>query len=171
MNMYAEFLRMECEYMNFMSIANILGFMAGGAIPADKDMNSAEIWGVTLAGFGIVFAALVILVFVIFLFGKIFDTINQNKKNKEAAKAAAQTPKAAPAAAKPAPAPAAAPAPVAVSDEEDEIVAAIMAAVAMMSAADGKSYKIRSIKPAGTARLDGRAAWAMDGRRQNVMPF
>ncbi len=156
--------------MNFMSIANILGFMAGGAIPADKDMNSAEIWGVTLAGFGIVFAALVILVFVIFLFGKIFDAINQSKKNKEAAQAAQNAPKTAPAAAKPAPAPAAAPAVSAASDD-DEVIAAIMAAVAMMSAADGKAYKVRSIKPAAASRLDGRAAWAMDGRRQNVMPF
>ncbi len=169
MNVYAEFLRMECEYMNFMSISNMLGFMAGGAIPADAKMNNAEIWGVTLAGFGIVFAGLVILVFVIMLFGKIFDAINQSKKNKEAAKAAATAPKAAPVAPKaPAPAPAA---PVIAADDDAEVVAAIMAAVAMMSEADGKAYKVRSIKPAGTARLDGRAAWAMDGRRQNVMPF
>ncbi len=155
--------------MNFMSIANMLDCMAGGAIPGDKLMNASEIWGVTLAGFGIVFAALVILVFVIFLFGKIFDAINQNKKTKEASKAAQNAPKAAPAKAAPA-APAKA-APAASTSDEDEVIAAIMAAVAMMSAADGKAYKVRSIKPAAASRLDGRAAWAMDGRRQNVMPF
>ncbi len=153
--------------MNFMSITNVLGPMADGAIPGDKHMNSAEIWGVTLAGFGIVFAALVILVFVIFLFGRIFEAMHQKKKNKESAQAATQAPKSAPAV-KAVPVPKATP--PAASSDEDEVVAAIMAAIAMMSAADGKTYKIRSIKPAA-GRLEGRAAWAMDGRRQNVMPF
>lgn len=158
--------------MNYMSIANMLGRMAGGAIPADKHMNSSEIWGVTLAGFGIVFAALILLVFIIFLFGKIFDAINQKKKDKEAANAATQAPKttAVAKAAASAPTPKAA-APIADTSDEDEVIAAITAAIAMMSAADGKNYKIRSVKPAASNRLGGRTAWAMDGRRQNVMPF
>ncbi len=157
--------------MNFMSITNGLGRLAGGSIPGGDLLDASQIWGVTLAGIGIVFACLVLLVFVIFLFGKIFDTINKKQAAKQAAKVAKEAPKAAPApkAAAPAPKPAA-PAASAASDD-DEVIAVISAVIAAMSAADGKTYKVRSVKPAASTGFGGRTAWAMDGRRQNVMPF
>lgn len=155
--------------MNFMSFVNGPLRMAGGSIPGKDLLDAAEIIGVTIAGLGIVFAGLILLVLVIWLFGKIFDSINQSKKAKEAAAAAKSAPKAsAPKApAKPAPAPA----PAVPAEDEDEVIAVISAVIAAMSAADGTVYKVRSVKPAGSNSLGGRTAWAMDGRRQNVMPF
>lgn len=144
-------------------------FLAGGSIDAGKQpLDTSEIWGVTLAGIGIVFAGLILLVLVILIFGKIFDTINQRKTNKESAAAAQKAPKAPAPKAVPA-AKAAAAAPPASGGDEDEIVAVISAVIAAMSEADGKAYRIRSVKPA--AGSPGRSAWAMDGRRQNTMPF
>ncbi len=155
--------------MNFMSITNGLGRLAGGSIPGGDHLDASQIWGVTLAGIGIVFACLVLLVFVIFLFGKIFEAINKKLAAKQAAKVAKEAPKAAPKPAAPAPK-AAAPAAPAASDD-DEVIAVISAVIAAMSAADGKTYKVRSVKPAASTGIGGRTAWAMDGRRHNVMPF
>lgn len=155
--------------MNIQFLPGSLAMLAGGSIDGDKrPLDGGEIAGVTLAGLGIVFACLVILVLVIFMFGKIFDAINRKKKNKEAAAAALKAPKA------PAPKPAApkvpalkAAPPKTADGDEDEVVAVISAVIAAMSAADGKKYKIHSVKPV----TGSRAAWAMDGRRQNTMPF
>ena len=170
-DLYAEFSRTECAYMNDMLFPNMLLPMAGGSIPGPDELTQSQMWGVTLAGVGIVFACLVLLVFVIWAFGKIFDSINQSKKAKEAAAAAKSAPKAAAPKAPAKPAPAPAPAPAAPAEDEDEVIAVISAVIAAMSAEDGKVYKVRSVKPAGTSGFGGRAAWAMDGRRQNVMPF
>ncbi len=152
--------------MNYQSAIRML---AGGSIPGQDLLNGAQITGVTIAGLGIVFAGLVILVFVIFLFGKLFDSLNKKTAEKQAAAMAKSAPKTAPAPKAAAPAPKAAPA-VQASDD-DEVVAVISAVVAAMGAADGKTYKVRSVKPAASASLSGRAAWGMDGRRNNVMPF
>lgn len=163
--------------MNLFVQAHRLIMLAGGSIPGDKrPLDDAEKWGVTLAGIGIVLAALVILVFVIFLFGKLFDAINAASSKKAARNAAAKAPKAAPAPAKQtapapkAPVPAPAPAPAAAAEDDDEVIAVISAVVAMMSEADGTVYKVKSVKPASTG-FSGRTAWAMDGRRNNVSPF
>ncbi len=157
--------------MNFQSAVNNIKMLAGGAIPGEDLLNPSQIWGVTIAGIGIVFACLVLLVFVIFLFGKIFESINKAQAAKQAAVVAKNAPKTA---SKPAAAPTPKPqaAPVAVTnDDDDEVIAVISAVVAAMSAADGTTYKVRSVKPAASNSLGGRTAWAMDGRRSNIMPF
>lgn len=154
--------------MNFQSAVNNIKMLAGGAIPGEDLLNPSQIWGVTLAGLGIVFAGLVLLVFVIFLFGKIFESINKAQAAKQAAVVAKNAPKTAP---KPAAAPAPKPQAAPVAADDDEVIAVISAVVAAMSAADGKTYKVRSVKPAASNSLGGRTAWAMDGRRNNVMPF
>ena len=85
--------------MNFMLQAHDLMMLAGGSIPGDKrPLSPDEQWGVTLAGIGIVLAALLLLVLVIFLFGKIFEGINavNQQKAKKAAAAKAPKPTAAP---------------------------------------------------------------------------
>lgn len=179
MNMYAEILRLESENMNLMFLANNLLLLAGGSIDGDKrPLDPSEQWGVTLAGIGIVLAALALLVIVIFLFGKLFDFINSDKKKVQSAAVSARAPRPAP----PTPAPAnppqqpdstpvpAAPVASAVVEDDDEVIAVISAVVAMMSEADGTVYKVKSVKPAGNG-FGGRSAWAMDGRRQNVSPF
>ncbi len=153
--------------MNFQSAVNNIQMLAGGSIPGEDLLSRAQIVGVTLAGLGIVFACLVLLVFVIFLFGKIFENINRKQAEKQAAAVAKNAPKTAPKPAAPAPAPVAAPA----AEDDDEVIAVISAVIAAMSAADGTTYKVRSVKPAASGKLGARTAWGMDGRRNNVMPF
>jgi Na+-transporting methylmalonyl-CoA/oxaloacetate decarboxylase gamma subunit len=159
--------------MNLMLRAHNLIMLAGGSIPGDKrPLDDAEKWGVTLAGLGIVLSALFLLVIIIFLFGKLFDRINATNQQKAKQAAADKAPKAKPAPVKaPAPAPKApAPAPVVPDTDDDEVIAVISAVVAMMSEADGTTYKVKSVKPVQTG-FNGRTAWAMDGRRNNVSPF
>ena len=162
--------------MDTMLKAHSLLLMAGGSISGDqKPLTNDQRWGVTLAGIGIVLAALALLVLVIFCFGKIFDGINAAEKAKADRKAAEKAPKPAAVQAKalaPAPAPAApaaSPAPAPPAEDEDEVIAVISAVVAMMSEADGTTYRVKSVRPA--SGFSGRSAWAMDGRRNNVSPF
>ena len=160
--------------MDLMLRANYLMTLSGGSIDGNKkplDVN--EYLGVTFAGIGIVIAALAILVVIIFLFGKAFDGIDGAKQRKETKAAADKAPKMtkAPApvkAAPPTPPPAPPTAPAAAEDD-DEVIAVISAVVAMMSEADGTTYRVKSVKP--VTGFGGRSAWAMDGRRSNVSPF
>jgi Na+-transporting methylmalonyl-CoA/oxaloacetate decarboxylase gamma subunit len=166
------FQRLESVYMDFILKAHNFLLLAGGSIPGDKrPLEDAEKWGVTLAGLGIVICALLLLVIVIFVFGRIFDALNTTNQEKAKQAAAAKAPKPNPAPVKkqaPAPkAPAPTPAPAA---DDDEVIAVISAVVAMMSEADGTTYKVKSVKPVQNG-IGGRTAWAMDGRRNNVSPF
>lgn len=103
----------------------------------------------------VVFAALVALALVIQMFGKIGAT------EKEAPKPV--TPPA-PKAQKAVAVPTAVSAP---TEDEDEIAAVIAAAVAMMAPA-GVTYRVRRITPAG---VRARSEWATAAVRQNTMPF
>lgn len=54
--------------------------------------------------------------------------------------------------------------------DENEIIAVISAVIAQMSEADGKNYRIKSVK-AKNSRQNGRPVWASEGLRQNTKPF
>lgn len=104
----------------------------------------------------VVFAALIALALVIWLFGQISTGGNKEKK------AAPPAPVSAPAAvAKPAPSA------VATSEDEDEVAAVIAAAVAMM-APEGVTYRVQRITPTGRP---ARPAWAAAAVRQNTQSF
>lgn len=127
-----------------------------------KDFGMTETFGVVLTGISVVFLALVLLVFVIWLFGKIMDTVNAASQQKKQ-QAAAPAPKAAPAP----------PAPqvveVASDGLSDDIVAAITAAVSAVLAeeGDGKIYEVKSIK-----RIrNNRRAWGKAAVQENTRPF
>lgn len=158
--------------MDFLLLTHQLSMLAGGSIDGDKrPLDISEWLGVTFVGLGVVMLALVLLIIVITIFGKLFEALDGYEQKKKAKEAAEKAPRpSAVKAAPPAPAPKAAPVPAAVQEDEGEIIAAIMAAIAMMGEADGTVYQIRSVKPAGGVSA-GRSAWAMDGRRQNVAPF
>ena len=118
---------------------------------------------ITLTGILVVFFILAILIFIFWLMGTIFQSIDKNKKNKaEAAKKAAAA--AAPA---PAPAPVVEEA-VSESDSDEEIMAVISAAVAAYAAEEGTAYTIRNVK-----RRDNRtrSAWSLAGIGENTRPF
>lgn len=117
-------------------------------LPADSAMKALIVMVV-------VFAALVALALVIQIFGKIGAT--------EKAESKQMTPPA-PKVKKAASVPTAISAP---TEDEDEIAAVIAAAVAMMAPA-GVTYRVRRITPAG---VRARSEWATAAVRQNTMPF
>lgn len=116
---------------------------------------------VTLSGVLIVFAMLVLLVFVIWAFGMIMSRITGQNKKPKADKVKTEQPKN--------PAPASKPAQTVLSDADDEsVIAAVSAAVAMMYEGTGVTPVIRSIRPAVKS---ARSAWATAGIANNTRPF
>lgn len=121
-------------------------------------MELSYVFAVVITGLVVVFLGLVLLIAFISLIGRLFKTMDKNKKTAKAADAPVQK-AAAPAAVK-----------QVQSADDGEVIAVISAAVAMMSAADGTSYRIKSVK----AALNGapaRNAWASAGLRESTNPF
>lgn len=128
---------------------------------AEKGITSAK---VVLTGFVVVFAMLILLIFIIKIYSAIVQKAQsagsnskQGKKNKDE---------------KPAEKPAAAPAPVVTASAatdgiSDEVVAVISAAVATMYGSSEKA-RIKSIKKSSDG---GRSAWAKAGVLDNTRPF
>lgn len=124
-------------------------------------MEMSYVIAVVITGLVVVFLGLVLLIAFISAIGAIFKKIDRKKAAAKAAEAAE----------KPAEAPKAAVQPAAVSNSDsDEVIAVISAAVAMMSAADGTSYRIKSVK-AAVQNGSSRSAWAMAGLRETTNPF
>ena len=115
---------------------------------------------VTITGIVLVFLILVLLMAIITLEGKIFDSMNAKKK---AAKTAAQAPAAQAPAAKPAAAPVqqAAPAPQVEEGIPGDVVAAIMAAIHAMG--NGK-YTLKAVRR-------GKNGWGKAGVNDTTAPF
>ena len=131
------------------------------AIDASK-MTKGELSAITtFSGFAIVFGMLLILVVMIAIFG-LFGKAGNGKSDKKA------KPEKLPKVKK-----MAEPSPVknvvnATSNvDDDEVIAVISAAVAMMYEGTGKKAVIRSIRPSSA----GRSAWANAGIRDNVRAF
>ena len=147
-----------------MDTASLL-FMAEQAVkPIMDDKGSSYVWAVVFTGLSVVFLGLIILILFVWLMGKVF-TIGKNK-NKQPVKPQEAAPVQA---AKPAPS--AKPAASSASADEDEVIAVISAAVAMMGQAEGKTYRLRSVKAAGTGGRSSGSAWAMAGLQNNTRPF
>jgi sodium pump decarboxylase gamma subunit len=122
---------------------------------AEKGIASAK---VVLTGFVVVFAMLILLIFIIKIYGAIIQKAQDaGKKGKEKkAETVAETP-----------APVVA-APLAQADGvSDEVVAVISAAVATMYGSSEKA-RIKSIKKSSDG---GRSAWAKAGVLDNTRPF
>lgn len=128
---------------------------------AEKGITSAK---VVLTGFVVVFAMLILLIFIIKIYSAIVqkaqsagNNSKKGKKNKDE---------------KPAEKPAAAPAPVVTASAatdgiSDEVVAVISAAVATMYGSSEKA-RIKSIKKSSDG---GRSDWAKAGVLDNTRPF
>ena len=128
---------------------------------AEKGITSAK---VVLTGFVVVFAMLILLIFIMKIYRSIVQKAQsagsnskKGKKNKDE---------------KPAEKPAAAPAPVVTASAatdgiSDEVVAVISAAVATMYGSSEKA-RIKSIKKSSDG---GRSAWAKAGVLDNTRPF
>lgn len=113
-------------------------------------------------GLFIVFVVLCLLIFLVWVFGKVMIAITarkEKKKKKAAEEIKSQVP----------PAPKTAPKAVPAVEQgiTGDVVAAISAAVAMMSEGTNKQYRVRSIKRV----KEGRSAWSMAGIAENTRPF
>ncbi len=138
-------------FLNFLKVQN-----HGNTIDNLKDSGI----NVTLSGLLIVFSMLVLLVVILSIFGVIMSRASgapkKEKKVKEPKIEKKQVVKTAPVVTG-----------VSASDE-DEIVAAISAAVMMMYEGTGKTPIIRSIRP---SQKGIRSAWSMAGVMNNTRPF
>ncbi|MCM1380784.1 MAG: OadG family protein [Muribaculaceae bacterium] len=120
-------------------------------------MELSYVFAVVITGLVVVFLGLVLLIAFITAIGAVFKKIDAKKKAAGEAKPA-DTPKAAPA-----------PVPAVSGTDDGEVIAVISAAVAMMSAADGKAYRVKSVRAAKNGSLDN--AWAAAALRESTLPF
>lgn len=115
--------------------------------------NMSEYGGkVTLSGFLIVFSMLILLVFLIYIFGLIMQKAFGVKPKKTIKKVEVVKVPVTPVS----------------SDDSDEIIAAISAAVMMMYEGTGKTPIIRSIKPSNNGC---RSVWKAAGVANNTRSF
>ncbi|MBP0972257.1 MAG: OadG family protein [Oscillospiraceae bacterium] len=144
-----------------------LAALADKVLKGTEKLDGTQITAMTIIGLSVVFFALLILVIFLYTSGSFFKAAKSGQK--PAAETKKQAPaKAAPAAAKPAAKPAA-PKAAAPAEDESEVVAVIMAAIAAMGAADGKQYRIKSVRPVSGG--SGRSAWAQAGIAELTRPF
>ena len=130
-------------------------------ISATEKVSGIEQAAVTFTGIAVVFLVLLILIIFVGCFGKFFDKSKKNNSTSNggasgatAAKANTETKSNT----------------VSFACDDDEVIAVISAVIAQMSAADGKNYKIKSVKRKNT-KAYGRPIWATEGLRQNTNPF
>jgi Na+-transporting methylmalonyl-CoA/oxaloacetate decarboxylase gamma subunit len=144
-----------------------LAALADKVLKGTEKLDGTQITAMTIIGLSVVFFALLILVIFLYTSGSFFKAAKPGQK--PAAETKKQAPaKAAPAAAKPAAKPAA-PKAAAPAEDDSEVVAVIMAAIAAMGAADGKQYRIKSVRPVSGG--SGRSAWAQAGIAELTRPF
>lgn len=121
----------------------------------------SKVFAVVITGLVVVFIGLIILILSVNLFGAIMQKTNKKEKKKEevvlktAPEITTNTETVS----------------SDYSDDEDETVAAIAAAVAYLSLKDGKNYKIKSIKKASGKNAFAGSVWGSAGQRENTRPF
>ena len=134
---------------------------------SDKDLGAETVAAVVITGLAVVFIGLILLIALVWLYGKIFQAINDKAAKKAAAAAAAKSE------AKAEKAPAPAPAPVIEDVIEEEVAAVIAAAIAAYGAQTGKKLAVRSIRSAdgGSGSRRVRNAWGAAALSEATRPF
>lgn len=127
-----------------------------GTMPSEHvDM----MWSTLITGIVVVFLILLLLVFILWALGKVMN-IQPKSKSTAAQKPAAAAPvtvSAAPAALE-----------EYEEDDDDEIIAVIAAAIAAYGEAEGKQYRIASVK---RKEKSLRSNWSVAGINENTRPF
>ncbi|MBP0961131.1 MAG: OadG family protein [Oscillospiraceae bacterium] len=124
-----------------------------------------KVWAVVITGLVVVFLALVLLIVFVQIFGKIFSGI-ANKEKKGSKPDVIPVPQVT----VPENVTRSVPEPE-ISGDNDEVIAVISAAVAMMAARDGKKYAVRSINRTENRRRSAGSVWGAAGQRENTLPF
>ena len=134
---------------------------------SDKDLGGETVAAVVITGLAVVFIGLILLIALVWLYGKIFQAINDKDAKKAAAAAAAKSE------AKAEKAPAPAPAPVIEDGIEEEVAAVIAAAIAAYGVQTGKKLAVRSIRSAdgGSGSRRVRNAWGAAALSEATRPF
>lgn len=129
----------------------------------DRNLDAGTVSSVVITGVVVVFIGLVLLILFVYLYGKIFEAIN-NKKSEKSKK---ELENKIPAPQKQQTTPMNTTAPVVEDGIDEEIVAVISAAIAAMSGKSGKKMTLKSVKYAKPSR----PAWANAGIIENTRPF
>ena len=134
---------------------------------SDKDLGAETVAAVVITGLAVVFIGLILLIALVWLYGKIFQVVNDKAAKKAAAAAAAKSE------AKAEKAHAPAPAPVIEDGIEEEVAAVIAAAIAAYGAHTGKKLAVRSIRSAdgGSGSRRVRNAWGAAALSEATRPF
>lgn len=120
------------------------------------EMEWGYVGAVVVSGLVIVFVALILLIFMVWLMGKIFAAVKGTARQPEAA--VKSTVQAAPAI------------PAASGSDNDEVIAVIAAAVAAMAEESGTALQIKSITPLRRKKT-GRSAWATAAAAESTRSF
>lgn len=139
--------------MDLMFLKNIV---SNSLTPAAEDMTLSYVTAVVITGLTVVFLGLVILILFVWAFGKIFS-MKKKTSSPEPQKTVAK--------------PVVAPKPVVAENntDDDEIIAVISAAVAAMGEAEGKTYKLKSVR--AVKNKPSRSAWSLAGIQNDTNPF
>ncbi len=122
---------------------------------------------ITASGIVVVFAILILLIFIFYAYGAAFRAVTEAGERKKA-KAAEAAASAQTAVITETPAATEAPAPLADGEIPGEIIAVIAAAVASLG--DGKAYRVKKVVRSRTPAA-GRTPWATSGLFENTRPF
>lgn len=129
----------------------------------DRNLDSGIISSVVITGIVVVFIGLILLIFFVFLYGKIFEAIN-NKKSEKSKKILENKVSAA---SNQNNNNQSEPIPIIENGIDEEVVAVITAAIMAMSAKSGKRLALKSVKHAKPSR----PVWANAGIAENTRPF
>lgn len=121
------------------------------------EMEWSYVGAVVISGLVIVFVALILLIFMVWLMGKVFEAIKGNKQTKTESAANVANAVSAPVSA------------AGTGADDDEVIAVISAAVAMMAQESGTALQIKSITPA--RKKPARNAWAAAAAAESTRSF
>ena len=145
------------------------------AAEEQPELDWSMIWSTVITGIVVVFLILIILIIFLIVFGKIFKSINESQDKRAARKLIdnsaksfrLQTPSNTPPPPSPAPADDTSGEEEYEEEDDSEIIAVIAAAIAAYGEAEGKQYRIASVKRSKTRR----SGWSSAGIADNTRGF
>lgn len=129
----------------------------------DRNLDSGTVSSVVITGVVVVFIGLILLIFFVFLYGRIFEAIN-NKKSEKSKKILENKVSAA---SNQNNNNQSEPIPIIENGIDEEVIAVITSSIMAMSAKSGKKLALKSVKHAKPIR----PVWANAGIAENTRPF